>query len=307
MNIGCHVSIANGIENAPKLARELGCESAQIFTRSPQGGKTPELTEKTIQVFKENCEKYDIKNVYIHAPYFINLGSANNKIYYNSIRVIKTELERAGALGAKFVMTHLGSTKDLGEEESVKKTTEGLEKILGGYNGSARLLVENSAGAGSPALTSQDGVGRGKIIGADFEQIGRILRAIKNPSLAGICLDTQHSFASGYDWKNNFDNCIKALDKNIGIKNIRLIHANDSASEIGSHIDRHAHIGQGSPALTSQGGVGRGKIGLVAFAKIANFAQNNDIDMICETTYPGVIEDIKILKEMRKNFVNLPH
>lgn len=272
MNIGCHVSIVKGIENAPELARELGCEAAQIFTRSPQGGKMAELTEETTLVFKENCEKYEIKNIFVHAPYFINLGSANNRIYYGSISAIKTEMERAGALGAKFIMTHLGSAKDLGEEESVKKTIEGLEKILDGYNGSAQLIIENSAGAG-------------KIIGADFKQIGEILKAVKNSSLAGVCLDTQHSFASGYDWKNNFNNCVEALDKNIGTKNIKLIHANDSASELGSHIDRHTHIGQG-------------KIGMVAFAKIANFAKKYNIDMICETDYPGVIGDIKILKEI---------
>lgn len=275
MNIGCHVSIAKGIENAPKLARELGCESAQIFTRSPQGGKTAELTEKNILVFKENCEKCGIKNVFVHAPYFINLGSVNNKIYYGSISAIKTELERANALGAKYVMTHLGSAKDLGEEESVKKTTEGLDKILDDYNGDAKLLIENSAGAG-------------KIIGADFEQIGKILRTIKNPSLVGICLDTQHSFASGYDWKNNFDNCIKALNKNIGAKNIKLIHANDSASELGSRVDRHSHIGLG-------------KIGLEGFKKITAFAQKNNIDMICETAYPGVMKDIETLKEIRNS------
>ncbi|MEK9183676.1 MAG: TIM barrel protein, partial [Patescibacteria group bacterium] len=162
MNIGCHVSIAGGIEKAPKLAHELGCEVMQIFTRSPQGGKVSELAEKIIKVFKENCKKYDVKNVYVHTPYFINLASANNKIYYGSIGAIKTELERASALGVKYVMTHLGSAKDLGEKESLKKVAEGLDKILDDYKDSAKLLIENSAGAG-------------EIMGANFEQIGKIL------------------------------------------------------------------------------------------------------------------------------------
>ena len=296
MNIGCHVSIAGGIDKAPKLAHELGCEAMQIFTRSPQGGKVPELTEKTIKAFKENCEKYSIKNVYAHTPYFINLASANNKIYYGSISAIKTELERASALGAKYVMTHLGSARELGEKESFKKTVEGLEKILDDYKGEAKLLIENSAGAG-------------KIIGADFEQIGEILSSTpdfeaRSPvsKLAGICLDTQHSFASGYDWKNNFENNIKILKKYIGLENIKLIHANDSAVEAGSRKDRHAHIGNGPPALTSQGDVGRGKIGIGGFEKLVQFAKENDIDMICETDYPEVMEDIKILKEIRKKY-----
>lgn len=277
MNIGCHVSIAGGVENAPKLARELGCEVMQIFTRSPQGGKAPELAEKTVKAFKENCEKYGIKNVYVHAPYFINLASANNKIYYGSIGAIKTELERASALSAKYVMTHLGSARELGEKESLKKTTEGLEKILDGYKGDVKLLIENSAGAG-------------RIIGADFEQIGKILSTTSDVAArpVGICMDTQHSFASGYDWKNDFKNNIKILEKHIGLNNIKLIHANDSLTDFNSRKDRHAHIG-------------KGKVSIDAFAKIANFAKEHNIDMICETDYPGVIDDIKILKKLRNN------
>ena len=294
MNIGAHVSIVKGlpagrqgIEKAPELAHKLGCEAMQIFTRSPQGGPFSEISEETAKDFKENCRKFEIKNVYVHTPYFINLASKNNRIYYGSINSIRKELERASLLDAKYVMTHLGSAKDLGEEESLKKITDGFEKIFENYNGSAQLLIENSAGAG-------------QIIGSDFKQIGKILKAfeIKPTSdvgsenrhpmsvLDGICLDTQHSFASGYDWKNDFDNCVEALDKNIGLKNIKLIHSNDSATDFNSHKDRHANIG-------------KGKIGLEGFEKLVAFAKENNIDMICETAYPGVIEDIKILKEMR--------
>src|SRR3989344_8841443 len=282
MNIGCHMSIAKGlpagrqgIENAPELAHKLGCEVMQIFTRSPQGGPFPEISDETAKSFQENCQKFGIKNVYVHTPYFINLASKNNRIYYGSTSSIRKELERASQLGAKYVMTHLGSAKDLGEEESVKKTIEGLSKVFEGYDGSTKLLVENSAGAG-------------QIIGSDFKQIGEIFSSTPDfdERLAGVCLDTQHSFASGYDWKNDFNNCIEALDKNIGLKNIKLIHSNDSLTDLNSHKDRHTHIGQG-------------KIGLEGFEKLTAFAKENNIDMICETAYPGVIEDIKILKEMR--------
>lgn len=270
---GCHVSIAGGINKAPEMAHKLGCEAMQIFTRSPQGGPVPKLKEIVIKKFKSECKKYKIENVYVHAPYFINLASADNRVKYGSISAIRTELERASLLGAKYAMTHLGSAKDLPEKEALKKTIEGLKKILEGYKGSAKLLIENSAGTG-------------KIIGADFEKIGKILDALKNYSaLAGICLDTQHSFASGYDWKNDFNKNIKLLDKYIRIKNVKLIHANDSASEAGSRVDRHEHIG-------------KGKIGMEGFKKIARFAQKNKIDLICETDYPGVIKDIKILKKL---------
>ena len=288
MNIGCHVSIAKGIDKAPELAHKLGCEAMQIFTHSPQGGPFPEISEETARSFKENCQKFGIKNVYVHTPYFINLASKNNRIYYGSINSIRKELERASQLGAKYVMTHLGSAKDLGEEESVKKTIEGLSKVFEGYDGSTKLLVENSAGAG-------------QIIGSDFGQIGEILKSfgeikptyevgsenrLHKSVLAGVCLDTQHSFASGYDWKDSFAQTIKKIDIELGLKNIKLIHSNDSLTDFNSHKDRHANIGQG-------------KIGLEGFEKLATFAKENNIDMICETAYPGVVDDIKILKKMR--------
>lgn len=259
--VGCHVSIAGGIDKAPEMAHKLGCEVMQIFTRSPQGGPMPKLTKETIEQFKIQVSRFKIQEIYVHTPYFINLASTNNRIRYGSISAIKTELERASLIGAKYVMTHLGSAKDLPEKEAIKKTVEGLKKIFEGYIGSAKLLIENSAGAG-------------KIIGADFQEIEKILKTLKNyPMLAGICMDTQHGFASGYD-----------LDKTIKLKNIKLIHANDSASDCGSHVDRHEHIG-------------KGKIGLEGFKKIAKFAKQNNINLICETDYPGVIEDIKILKK----------
>ena len=275
MNIGCHVSIAKGIENAPELAHKLGCEAMQIFTRSPQGGPFPEISGEAAKNFKKNCRKFGIKEVYIHTPYFINLASKNNRIYYGSTNSIRKELERASQLGAKYVMTHLGSAKDLGEEESIKKTIDGLKKIFEDYSGSAKLLIENSAGAG-------------QIIGSDFVQIDKIFSSTPDfdEYLAGVCLDTQHSFASGYDWKDNFEENLKKIDSAIGLKNIKLIHSNDSLTDLNSRKDRHAHIGQG-------------KIGLEGFEKMVAFAKENNIDMICETAYPGVIEDIKILKEMR--------
>ena len=287
MNIGCHVSIVKGIDKAPKIAHKLGCEAMQIFTRSPQGGPFSEISEETAKDFKEKRRKFGIKNVYVHMPYFINLASKNNRIYYGSINSIRKELERASQLGAKYVMTHLGSAKDLGEEESLKKITDGFEKIFENYNDSTQLLIENSAGAG-------------QIIGSDFKQIGKILKAFeikptydvgsenrhRKSVLIGVCLDTQHSFASGYDWKDGFAQTIKQIDIELGLKNIKLIHSNDSLTDFNSHKDRHANIGQG-------------KIGLEGFEKLVAFAKENNIDMICETAYPGVIEDIKILKEMR--------
>jgi deoxyribonuclease IV len=272
MNIGCHVSIASGIQSAPKNGQDLGCEAIQIFTRPPQGGKAPELTKEIIDSFKIQNSKFKIAAVYIHTPYYINFASANNRIRYGSVSVVRDELERGSLLGAKYVMTHLGTAKDLGQKEAIAKTIEMLKKTLDSYSGSTKLLLENSAGAG-------------EIIGDDLKELKEIIDGVKNENIAGICLDTQHSFASGYDWRD-FEKTLEKVDKEIGIENIKLIHCNDSQSDCGSNVDRHEHIG-------------KGKIGLESFKNIVAFAKKNNIDMLLETEHPGVKNDIKLLKKLR--------
>jgi deoxyribonuclease-4 len=273
MYIGCHVSIAGGIQNAPKRAADLGCEVMQIFSRSPRGGKTPELTPEICEKFKQEAKSYKIKATFIHTPYYINFASGNNRIRYGSVAAVREELERASLIGARYVMTHLGTAKELGQEEAIKKTVEMLKKTLAGYEGEAKLLLENSAGAG-------------EIIGDDLKELGEVIVKIDSPAIAGICLDTQHSFASGYDWRD-FEKTLARIDEEIGLENIKLIHANDSLTECGSNRDRHAHIGEG-------------QIGREAFQNIVNFAQKNDIDMILETEHDKVVEDIELLKSMRQ-------
>lgn len=272
MHIGCHVSIAGGIQNAPERARDLGCEVMQIFTRSPQGGPTPVLTPEITQEFKLKTKTYKLKTTYIHTPYYINLPSQNNRIRYGSAKAIREELERGSLIGAKYVMTHIGTAKDLGEEEAIKKVIYMLKQSLEGYEGTTKLLIENSAGAGL-------------IIGDDLNEIAQIIKGVNDPIIAGICLDTQHSFASGYDW-NDFDNTLKRIDNELGLGKIKLIHANDSQSALGSKRDRHTHIGEGN-------------IGLDCFKDIVSFANKNDIDMILETEHDKVKEDIEILKKFR--------
>ena len=272
MNIGCHVSIAGGVQNAPQRAYTVGCECFQMFTRSPQGGKAPILTNEVCEQFKIQNSKFKIKEVYIHTPYYMNFASANNRIRYGSVSVLRDELERGSRLGAKYVMTHLGSAKELGQKEAIKKTIEMLKKSLNGYKKTTKLLLENSAGAG-------------EIIGDDLKELSEIIKGVKNDVIAGICLDTQHSFASGYDWRN-FEATIKRIDSELGIDKIKLIHANDSQTDFGSNKDRHEHIGQG-------------KIGLEGFKNILAFAKKTNIDMILETEHNAVVEDIKLLKALR--------
>jgi deoxyribonuclease-4 len=273
MNIGAHVSIAGGIFNAPERANALGCEVMQIFTRSPRGGKAPELTPEICQEFQKLSLEYKIKNTYIHTPYYINFASTDNRIRHGSVSIVRDELERGSLIGAKYVMTHLGSAKGMTHDESIQKVIEMLKKTLENYSGKTKLLLENSAGAG-------------EIIGSSLADLKKIINGVKSKAIVGICLDTQHSFASGYDWLD-FENTAARIEKELGLKKIKLFHVNDSLTDFNSKRDRHAHIGEG-------------KIGRDTFQNIVAYAEKNNIDMILETEHDKVIEDIKLLKSFRK-------
>jgi deoxyribonuclease-4 len=257
MNFGSHVSIAGGIENAPLNAHKVGADTFQMFSRSPRGGKS-NITEKNILEFKKNCQKYNFKNFYIHSPYYINLASANNRIRYGSISVLREELEIGDKLGATAVMTHLGSAKDFSAEKSFDLVVEGIQKILENYKGKTKFLIEISAGSG-------------QIIGDTFEEIGKIIKKIKNKNL-GVCFDTCHAFASGYDLrtKKNVEETFKKFDKLIGLKKLVVLHLNDSMVELNSHKDRHNDIGFGL-------------IGTEAFRAIVNHPKLKKLDGIIET------------------------
>ncbi|MCX6785653.1 MAG: deoxyribonuclease IV [Candidatus Komeilibacteria bacterium] len=279
MKFGSHVSIAGGVFNAPANAAKIGCEVFQMFSRSPRGGNPPVLSAEIVGQFKSATKINNQAEAYIHAPYYINLCSTNNRIRYGSIKVIREELERAGLLGVKYVMTHLGSANDLPREEAVKEVTEGIIKILNGCTGSTLFLMENSAGSGN-------------VMGDQFEELALIINGIPRSARdkIGICLDTCHAFASGYDLRNkeSINQTIKKFDSIIGLKYLKLIHANDSKTELGKRVDRHEHLGQG-------------KIGLAGFKALVNHPKLKNINFIVETDDEGVGQagDLKLLKQLR--------
>jgi len=271
--IGCHVSIAGGIINAPERAADLGCEVFQMFSRSPQGGAAPKITPEIVAEFKAQMDKHGQKACYIHAPYYINFASSDNKIRSSSARIVREELERGSLIGARYVMFHPGSSKDLPREEALKITAEGVAKIMDGYKGSTELLLEVSAGAGN-------------VMGDTFEELRDIIKMSGYDDL-GICLDTAHIFASGYDFRTaeTFKKTLKEISSAVGKKAIKLIHANDSKIDLGERRDRHEHIGEG-------------KIGRSGFELLmAEF----DLDLILETEHDKVEQDIKTLKDIRNS------
>ncbi len=285
--IGCHVSAAGGAFNAPKNAHDLGCETFQIFSRSPQGGAAPKLDADVVAKFHEEMDKYGYSYNHdcfvIHCPYFINFGSAKPQLSHGSSAIVRGELERGDLLGAAYVMTHLGSGKELGKEKALEQTRKGLVKIMEEYEGKTQFLLEIAAGAGY-------------ILGDSFKELGYLMEPlVKYKTFGGICFDTQHAFSSGYDLrtKEAITKTFKEFDKEIGLKYLKMSHVNDSKTELAGRKDRHDHIGEG-------------KIGKDGFKELLDFwgskvkvGKNMCFPLILETEHDKVKSDIKILKGLR--------
>ena len=305
--IGAHVSIAGGIQTAPKRAKDLGCETFQCFTRSPQGGPAPALTQSLIANFKSQMSEYGFETFYIHTPYYINFASLETRIRHGSIKVVREELERGSKLGACYVMTHLGSHTGQTLEDGIAKVTDAINQALVGYQGTTQLLLEIAAGSGN-------------IIGDTFDEIGEILKQLglpagkglaphhflnhsdmstypKNPeafgqsnlkSDVGVCFDTCHAFASGYDFRTpgGARNVLEEFDKKNGLGYLKRAHINDSKVDLGGKRDRHEHIGDGF-------------IGRDGLANILNSPEFRSIDWLLETEDSKREADIRILKEIR--------
>lgn len=268
------MSIAGGVQNAPGRAAELGCEVFQMFSRSPQGGPAPELTPAVIKQFKAAMKEHRQAECYIHAPYYINFASDNNKIRHNSAKIVREELERGSLLGAKYVMMHIGSAKGMTGKEATTRAAKGLVRVMEGYKGLTELLLEISAGTGD-------------IIGDTFEELAEILEKSKMKGKVGVCLDSCHAFASGYDIRTReaMAETLETIEKTVGKSAIKLIHANDSKVALGERRDRHDHIGAGH-------------IGRAGFEHLMSVF---NLDFVLETEHDKVEEDIKILKNIRDN------
>lgn len=277
MNIGSHISAAGDLALAPERAAAEGCECFQFFSRPPQGGPAKPISPELAQRFQDACTAHGQQTSYIHAPYYINLASANPRVYHGSIEVVRQELERGSQLGVKALMIHTGSAKELGEEAGLAKAIEGIAEIMKGYKGTTRFLLEIAAGAGA-------------IIGDRFEEIALLLdHKLTKKYDIGVCFDTAHAFASGYDLRTpaGVADTFKQFEKIIGRERLTVIHANDSKVELGARKDRHDHIGQGH-------------IGEAGFASIVAYAQKHAIDMVTETPKDGTEQaDIKLLQKLR--------
>lgn len=280
--IGAHVSIAQGLQNAPLNAATLGCEFFQFFSKSPRGGKAKEITSGVVYGFLKVCAEKGFtpwKSSVIHSAYFINLASTNNRIFHGSITSLKQELETANLLKVPFVVTHIGSAKDhegnSARESAINQVERGLSTILEDYNGRSQLLLEIAAGSGN-------------IMGDTIEELAYFTNKFEK---LGFCMDTCHSFAAGYDLRSKEQVVVffAEMDEKIGLEKLKVIHLNDSMTDFASNVDRHDHLG-------------KGKIGIEGLTEVIRIATQRKIPMIIETKHEGISSDLKLAKDIRASF-----
>ena len=233
MLIGAHVSTAGGISKAVARGMEIGCEALQIFGSSPQGWAFKPIPGTEIESFRQQASESSIGSVFLHAIYLINLGTPNAANLEKGIASLVNYMRLAADIGAAGVIVHPGSHGGKGYDAAFPQAVDAINRVL-----------EQSPGG--PLLTLENMAGMGQHIGAKFEELGRILNEVDSPRV-GICLDTQHSFAAGYDLTSEagINAMIDEFDREIGLKNLVAVHANDSKRPLGSGVDRHDNIGEG--------------------------------------------------------------
>jgi apurinic endonuclease APN1 len=257
--VGGHVSIAESIDLAPERANSFGFNTFQIFVKSNLQWKYKTITDTECRNFRDNVTELKMIKPVAHATYLLNLGSDNRELINKSVDDLKYEIETCNRLGIEYLVIHPGSNNDR------KHAFESIMNIVNSFEtGSVRLLIENSSG-------------KGNTVPATIEEMQLMMDLSKNRT--GICLDTCHFFAEGYDLVNNYSESIEKLKSAGVMKNIYAMHLNDSMFAVGSKKDRHENIGKGF-------------IGDEGFKNIINDSSFNDIPMIMET--PGGDENYSI-------------
>ena len=259
--VGAHVSTAGGVDKAPRNAETIGARAFALFTRNQRQWTAKPLSADEISDFRKNCRKigYTSAQILAHDSYLINLGHPDPENLAKSRASFLTEMRRCAALGIRLLNFHPGSHLRLSsEEEALARIAESIDIALADTEG-VTAVIENTAGQGSN-------------LGYRFEQLVYIMERVRARDRVGICLDTAHTFAAGYDLRTPevFDRTVAAFDRIVGFPYLRGVHMNDSKSEFASRVDRHAPIG-------------KGKLGLEPFHLIMNDARFDGIPLILET------------------------
>jgi deoxyribonuclease-4 len=235
--VGCHLSIGRGLSSAAEEARALGNSALQIFSRNPMRWRATPLSDCAVDAFRRGVELARLRFVAIHGIYLANFATPDDALHQRSSASLVVELERAGTLGVPWVVTHLGAHMGSGIGSGVRRIAAGIERALDSVTSRCAdvgVLLENTAGAGST-------------VGASFGELGEVLSRLPGRSNLGVCLDSCHALAAGYDLRTRpaVDAVVTEFDREIGLDRLRMVHLNDSAAGLGSHIDRHEHLGRG--------------------------------------------------------------
>lgn len=273
LNIGCHLSASKGYTHMAKEAISIGGNTFQFFTRNPRGGKAKEVDLKDVESFLNISKENDFAKILAHAPYTINVCSADEKIRKFGKDTMKDDLEKLEYVPGNMYNFHPGSHVGQGVDEGIKLIIEALNEILC-RDQSTTVLLETMAGKGSE-------------VGSRFEELKRIIDGVKLKDKLGVCLDTCHVYDAGYDIVNDLDGVLNEFDKVIGLDRLKAIHINDSKNPFESHKDRHEKIGEGS-------------IGTEAFKRIINHPKLRDLPFYLETPneLDGYEKEIAFLKSL---------
>jgi len=276
LRLGFHISIAQGFSRVVEKARRTECETIQLFSRNPRGWKYSDLDRNEIEEFKEKLASSNIFPCFLHLPYLPNLAAAKEELYTKSINSLCEDLLRAESLRISFLIIHIGSRVTLSEDEAIERVIKGINQSLQRVPNQVMILLENTAGQGTE-------------LGYNFSQLQKIFSGVESKGRIGICLDTAHAFQAGYNLstKKGLDETLTEFDRLIGLKNLHLLHLNDSKTPLASHSDRHWHIG-------------KGYIGLEGFRNIVNHPLLTHLPGIMETPRKHMKDDLRNMRVMRR-------
>lgn len=267
MYLGAHFSIAGGYERACKEARELGCNTLQMFVKNQMTWRAKPITREEAALFRK--EREGIRFAFAHDSYLINLATRDAALWRKSLDAFIDELERCDALGLDFLVTHPGSPGDAGAEVGIAQMIKAFNAVKGLKT---KIAIETMAG-------------QGNVIGRRFEQLRAILDGVKYEM--GVCFDTCHVFAAGYDLREKYDEVMEEFDRVVGLKRIYAFHLNDSVKGLGSRVDRHWHIG-------------KGKLGKKPFQRLMTDERFAEVPKVLETPKEGNADrkNLKMLREL---------
>lgn len=274
--IGAHVSAAGGVENAPVNAKEIGATAFALFTKNQRQWKSKPLTEENISKFKKNCKElgFSPRHILPHDSYLINLGHPENAGIEKSREAFLDEMQRCEQLGLELLNFHPGShLKKISEDECLQRVAESVNIALDKTKG-VTAVIENTAGQGSN-------------VGYRFEHLARIIELVDDKSRVGVCIDTCHGWAGGYDFLSDkgYEESWTAFEELVGLKYLKGLHLNDAKKDVGSKVDRHASLGDGY--MTKE-----------TFERMMKDDRFNDLPIILETPDPlRWPDEIKWLRE----------